>query len=398
MATTPTSIIWSVCVGVTAALISGQVTVQKTCDFISRYRSRQSLMCLSFGASWWFASLFSATAIAQEFRELEVKTKLGFVRGLPISWGADQVLMLRPDGWLTEFPTREVIEHRISDRYFRPAPADEMARQLQTELGPSYQTAIAGPFLIIAPGASLPVWSERFLALYSGFQNYCAIRQIAIRQPPFLMPAIVFRTRQEFDAYSQRNGHTITASTLGYYSLTTNRIALYEFSTADNNSEFFPTASTLIHEATHQTAYNTGIHDRLAEQPLWTIEGLAMLFEAPGVYDSGRYQQPAMRINNTRLLGFRQFFPSEQSVADALPLLVTDDKYFEHDPDRAYCLAWALTYFLSERLDAQYSAYLRSVAARGPGSRYPADERFRQFEASFGQLGIISRDLYNMLK
>lgn len=334
----------------------------------------------------------------QEFRELEVQTRNGAIRGLPISWGNDQVLMLRSDGWLAEFPTREVVEHRLSNRSFRPAQAEEMSRLLTAELGPAYRTAVAGPFLIVAPGSSLPIWSERFLALYSGFQNYCATRQITLRQPSFLMPAIVFRTRQEFDAYSQRYGHAVTASTLGYYSLVTNRIALYEFSTNDNTSDFFPTASTLIHEATHQAAYNTGIHDRLAEQPLWTIEGLAMLFEAPGVYDSGRHHQPEKRINTTRLLGFRQFFPNAQSVSDVLPILLTDDKYFERDPDRAYCLSWALTYFLSERYDSQYSAYLRSVASRGPGSRYPADERFQQFEASFGNVAIIARDLHESLK
>lgn len=353
---------------------------------------------LSMGFCLFCLSGWCSFLSGQEFRELEVKTRSGSVHGLPISWGSDQILMLRSDGWLAEFPTQEVVEHRLSERNFRPAEANQMAQILQAELGPSYRTAVAGPFLIIAPGSSLPIWSERFLALYGGFQTYCAARHIRLRQPPFLMPALVFRTRQEYEDYSQRHGHAITASTLGYYSLVSNRIALYEFAASDNHSEFFSTASTLIHEATHQAAYNTGIHDRLAEQPLWTIEGLAMLFEAPGIYDSGRHPQPNQRVNRTRLLGFRQFFPDAQSVNEALPLLITDDKYFERDSDRAYCLAWALTYYLSERYESQYSFYLQNVASRGAGSRYPAEERFRQFEASFGNLDILARDLFLHLK
>ena len=63
----------------------------------------------------------------QEFRELEVQTRNGAIRGLPISWGSDQVLMLRSDGWLAEFPTGEVVEHRLSNRSFRPAQAEEMS-------------------------------------------------------------------------------------------------------------------------------------------------------------------------------------------------------------------------------------------------------------------------------
>jgi hypothetical protein len=382
--------------GVRAFMFSKQMLVAP--KKINSYQTMFPCTAMCLGACLFWLSAWGSSLLGQDFRELEVKTRSGSINGLPISWGSDQILMLRSDGWLAEFPTQEVVEHRLSERNFRPAEANEMAQLLQAELGPSYRTAVAGPFLIIAPGSSLPIWSERFLALYGGFQAYCAARHIRLRQPPFLMPALVFRTREEYEVYSQRHGHAITASTLGYYSLVSNRIALYEFAASDNANEFFSTASTLIHEATHQAAYNTGIHDRLAEQPLWTIEGLAMLFEAPGIYDSGRHPQPNQRVNRTRLLGFRQFFPDAQSVNEALPLLITDDKYFERDSDRAYCLAWALTYYLSERYESQYSFYLQTVSSRGAGSRYPAEERFRQFEAAFGNSDILARDLYLHLK
>jgi hypothetical protein len=306
--------------------------------------------------------------------------------------------MLRNDGWLAQFPRNQVIQHRLLDRNFQPAVAHEMSKALLNEIGGSYQTAVAGPFLIVAPGNSIPLWSDRFLQLYNGFRSFCSTRQIPLREPSFLMPAIVFRTREEFEQYAQRYNNPVSPSTLGYYSLLSNRIVLYDLPNSDATSTFYSTASTLIHEATHQTAYNTGIHDRLSEQPLWVVEGLAMLFEAPGIYDSDRYPRREMRINKLRRDSFKHYFPDERSLTEVLPLLITDDKFFEHDPDRAYCLAWALTFYLSEKSVASYASLLRQVSSRGSGSVYPANERFQNFEQQFGDLNLLARDVQRFIK
>jgi hypothetical protein len=343
-------------------------------------------------------SLVSQPISAEDFPELEVQVSSGVISGLPVSWGNDQVLMLRNDGWLAQFPRNQVIQHRLLDRNFQPAVAHEMSKSLLNEIGGSYQTAVAGPFLIVAPGNSIPLWSDRFLQLYNGFRSFCSTRQIPLREPSFLMPAIVFRTREEFEQYAQRYNNPVSPSTLGYYSLLSNRIVLYDLPNSDATSTFYSTASTLIHEATHQTAYNTGIHDRLSEQPLWVVEGLAMLFEAPGIYDSDRYPRREMRINKLRRDSFKHYFPDERSLTEVLPLLITDDKFFEHDPDRAYCLAWALTFYLSEKSVASYASLLRQVSSRGSGSVYPANERFQNFEQQFGDLNLLARDVQRFIK
>ena len=46
--------------------------------------------------------------------------------------------------------------------------------------------------------------------------------------------------------------------------------------------------ATIVHEATHQIAFNSGLHVRFADNPLWLTEGMAMYFEGPdpdGGYD-----------------------------------------------------------------------------------------------------------------
>ena len=39
------------------------------------------------------------------------------------------------------------------------------------------------------------------------------------------------------------------------------------------------TVATVVHEATHQMAFNCGLHTRYADIPVWVSEGIAMYFE-----------------------------------------------------------------------------------------------------------------------
>ena len=39
--------------------------------------------------------------------------------------------------------------------------------------------------------------------------------------------------------------------------------------------------STIVHEATHQIAFNSGLHQRLSDCPKWFSEGIAMYCETP---------------------------------------------------------------------------------------------------------------------
>jgi hypothetical protein len=139
----------------------------------------------------------------------------------------------------------------------------------------------------------------------------------------------------------------------------------------------------LIHEATHQTAFNTGIHTRYCLPPKWLAEGLAMLFEAPGVYDSHRYSQTADRVNRDRLRAFRQAV-APHHVPKLLSAIVAGDDLFRTSPGAAYAEAWALSFFLVETEPDKYARYLRQTASRPAFQQYAAAERTADFTAVFG--------------
>jgi len=167
---------------------------------------------------------------------------------------------------------------------------------------------------------------------------------------------------------------------LGYYDLKSNRVCLFDTSAASGNWQL--NAETIIHEAVHQTAYNVGVHSRFAEQPRWLVEGLAMMFEAPGVWNSASSKLPSDRLNRERLAYFRG--ANETRSADWPTRLIVDDRAFQGDALKAYSEAWTLTFFLCETRPREYCAYLSRLAARKPFSEYPALERLTDFTSQFG--------------
>jgi hypothetical protein len=169
---------------------------------------------------------------------------------------------------------------------------------------------------------------------------------------------------------------------VGYYHIETNRIALYDMGNADS-ANWDRNAAVLIHEATHQMAFNTGVHSRYCPPPKWLAEGLAMLFEAPGVYDSRHHTSPGDRVNRDRLNTFREGVTPRHRPA-LLAAIVASDELFRTSPGAAYAESWALSFFLVETMPGKYVEYLKRTAARQPFEDYTAAERTADFTAVFG--------------
>jgi hypothetical protein len=168
---------------------------------------------------------------------------------------------------------------------------------------------------------------------------------------------------------------------LGYYSPETNRLTLYDL--GGNAKRWQDNASVVIHEATHQTAFNSGVHSRSARPPLWLAEGLATLFEARGVYDAATFAAPAERVNRGRLGDFRAVL-EKRHRPEVLKSLVASDQIFQMNPGAAYAEAWAFTYFLVETEPRKYAQFFARTAARVPFSEYPPNRRLADFTAVFG--------------
>ena len=115
---------------------------------------------------------------------------------------------------------------------------------------------------------------------------------------------------------------------------------------------------TMVHEATHQAAFNTSLHSRIADTPTWVVEGLATVFEAPGIRNRPSKSTAQTRINLERFIWFRNFARTrrkEKSLAD----FVSRDLLYKTATLDAYSQGWALSFFLIETRPGEYVRFLK---------------------------------------
>ncbi len=143
--------------------------------------------------------------------------------------------------------------------------------------------------------------------------------------------------------------------------------------------------ATIVHEATHQIAFNCGLHTRLSDCPLWFSEGIAVFCETPDLRSAKGWSGMG-GVNPMRLPQFRQYL--RQRPSDSLRTLISTDKRFRDRSQGldAYAEAWALTYFLIRQHSKQYVEYLRMLSAKKPILTDTPQDRIVQFERHFGDL------------
>jgi hypothetical protein len=256
----------------------------------------------------------------------------------------------------------------------------EFRAALLAELGRDYEVSGTGHYLVAHPRGEGDRWAERFEDLYRSFVDYFAVRGCQPAEPSSPLVGIVYRDRSDFARHSTMQGG-VPNGVVGYYDRNSNRINLYDMGNADG-ANWRRNAAVLIHEATHQMAFNTGIHSRACPPPMWLAEGLAMLFEAPGVHDSRNYMQQTDRVNWDRLRAFRQIM-APRHRPEILASMVASDDLFRVNPAAAYAEAWALSFFLIETEPGQYVEYLKRTASCRPQA-HTAAQRTADFTAIFG--------------
>jgi hypothetical protein len=304
------------------------------------------------------------------------------VEGKPLSWDDEIVHLLGRDGRLWEFKPDEAKNFRQSSDQFRSYSTSEMRADLLRDLGNDFEVSGTGHYLLAHPRGQGDKWSERFEDLYRSFTRYFSVRGFSLAQPPFPMVGIVCKNQQDFQRYSASKGVPTSNGVLGYYSPETNRITIYDM--GGDAKQWKENASVVIHEATHQSAFNTGVHSRYAMPPVWVAEGLATYFEARGVYDSGTYTGVSDRINRGRFNDFRAALEKKHKP-EILQSLVASNQFIRNNPGAGYAEAWAFTFFIVETEPKKYEQYLRKIAERPPFAEYDTASRLADFTAVFGK-------------
>ena len=353
-------------------------------------------------------SVFTLTTVsiyAKTPSLIEIKTSNDVYLGKSIAHNDDVSWMMDQSGMLAEIPLKEVTSFRRVATEFQKLPLAKMKLQLEKEFGSLFEVISTRHYLVCAPRGKAKAYGGVFEDLYQSFSHYFSLRGYQVKSPEFLMVTIVFPDRAQFYKYCKKDRVRASQGLLGYYHPYTNRTALFDQSTAtksagfeaerDGNDHAFSRLSTggknltealrdtMIHEATHQVAFNTGLHSRVGENPRWVVEGLATTFESDDLRaHTGGRGKAITRINRNRLLWFANY-SQKRRKKDSLQSFVREDDLFQSATFDAYAEAWALTFFLVETQPARYARYLKKISQRDPLKQYSAESREQDFKEAF---------------
>jgi len=323
------------------------------------------------------------------------------------------------DGRMRSLPADGVKNLRKISAQFSGWSSSIVRENLRREFGKGFEVAGTRHYAVCAKSdQKARLYAETFEELYRTFQMYFSLRGFSVSEPEFPLVAIVFPDFESFARYARTERVDVPQTLRGYYMPASNRIALYESPENCVRQSQLPPArgfsagqvgmpgdsalsvvcaqspwieddawatfqgslkDTMIHEGTHQIAFNTGLHSRIGANPRWVVEGLATVFEAPGVRNSGSSGPARTRINHERFVTFGNYSKARYKPK-SLESFLSGDELFQTSVFDAYGEAWALSFFLIETRPRAYADFLRTIAARDPLRAYPAEERVADFK------------------
>jgi hypothetical protein len=329
------------------------------------------------------------------------------------------LLLLSADGVLSTIEPDQLITRRGDDEPFKPLTRDQLAKQLLAELPQGFEVYATRRYLICYnTSREYAAWcGALFERLHKAFTNSWTRRGLKLHEPEFPLVAVIFNSRESYADYSQAELGKSAGSIVGYYSLRSNRMTMYDLTGVESlrgpgdrrgsssqinfmlsRPEAEQLVATIVHEATHQIAFNSGLQTRFADIPLWISEGIAVYFETPDLQSSKSWGSVGA-VNTSRLERFREYLAARP--ATSLKSLVTDDKRIRASRTAldAYAEAWALNYYLIHHHQKQYIAYLQMLSEKKQLLWDDPETRLKEFQAAFGDnLGQLDADFLRRMQ
>jgi hypothetical protein len=290
------------------------------------------------------------------------------------------------------------------------APADDFGERVLATLPPGFEIHRTKHYLVcFNTTRDYAKWcAALFERLHDAFGNYWTKGGLALTDSERPLVVVIFADRQAYAAASAGDLGPAADRVVGYYNLLTNRVITYDLTGSDTLAAArgrrpgqvgleilaSPAASnmvaTVVHEATHQLAFNRGMHRRLAPVPLWVSEGIATYFETPDLENARGWRAIGL-VNRQRLEHFLATY--RPGVIESI---IADDEAFRNAETAldAYAAAWALTHHLLQTRKRDFMAYQRVLAAKAPLAEDSPERRRKEFHEAFGDPRDVEQAVY----
>jgi hypothetical protein len=331
---------------------------------------------------------------------------------------AGGMLLKTADGGLHTLPAEMIVSRSSDSEPLKMFNREQLAEHILAELPADFQVHHSTNYVICYNTTrTYAEWTSSLLErLQKGFIAFWKKRGCQVAAPKEPLSVLVFADQASYADYAREDLGSAVRNVIGYYSVTSNKMIMYDLtgmqalraqetrggSLKDITALLSlpiaePQVATIIHEASHQVSFNCGLQTRLAPNPLWLSEGLAVFCETPDL-NSSRSWSGFGNVNYARWDLFRENWAQGRTAP--LSRMVADDEVFR-DPKTAvdcYAQAWAWNYFLIKWRPKEYAAYLKLLAAKPLLSEYPPKQRLADFQKCFGSdLPALENDFYRRM-
>ncbi len=341
------------------------------------------------------------------------------ITGRVLVQAADGGLLLESRaGRLWTVTPEQLVSDLTLDLSFAPLTSDELGVALTAELNQAgdlgeLTSTVSEHYVAVSnTGQPLVDWTLAMLErLHDAFRAFWSRQGFETHAPELPLPVAILRSRDQFAKLAEFDRTPASAQGQGYFLITANRTTLVDLTVdgAASNARTLGevrrlvqrnagSVATVVHEATHQIAFNCGMHRRYADNPVWLTEGIAMYFETPDL-NSRRGWRSIGRVNRNRLNQFREF-AARRRDSDSLATLLQSNARFARAETAidAYSEAWALTHFLIKTKPREFNAYLQQIAVKPLLQWDQPEQRLSDFSETFGDLPEIDRALQQYLR
>lgn len=368
------------------------------------------LVCAAFVAAWGIALARGAASPPEVKEDAAAPERVAVVvggdegeralEGTVVIEAADGAMLLELDDQRLELlQGNEIRSRRSVDAPSSPATPREEGKRILAELPEGFDLLVTRHYVIcFDTSRAYAQWcGALFEKLHDAFINYWRKAGVEVEAPGRPLVIVIFSDRERYEAHAARDLGAAADRVVGYYNLLTNRVTTFDLTGSDQlarrpatsagragleilaSPEAAGLVSTLVHEASHQMAFNCRMHRRLAPVPVWLSEGVATFFETPD--PGGRGWKRIGGVNRPRLETFLSSY--RPGVLDEI---VRGDEPFRATEGAidAYARAWALTAFLAQTRKAALVDYITAIGAKPPLAPDGPEERLQDFVAAFG--------------
>ena len=322
------------------------------------------------------------------------------------------VLVEERNGMLHQIPSRQIKSRDDAETLFAPFTSTELAKDLLTQVPAGFEITETEHYVLCSNSAAeyVEFCGKLLESVFDQYFRLMADLKVDVSAPVRKLPIVIFASASDFQAFAKKQHPEISFDdTPGYYSVPDNQTLLLDL-TGDRSirsatiirkrlAEKPVQVATVVHEAVHQLAFNSGLQVRLADNPLWLSEGLAMYFESGVSRSSLLLSRPGV-VNPRHHPTFMKLV-QDNRISGGLKSLMESDLAFQNAAEMpaAYAKSWALTHYVMREEQVGMQKYLQDISLRKPMIGLTAAQRTQEFQDAFGKLpDEMEREIVSYMK